>query len=202
MAQKPSDNPGSGQQLLTQKEYADRKGWSKQYVNQLVKKGRIPLKDGRIDPEVADAALAKSRDPAQDRTFKTAPMTAEILKDEAGHPLAPTAQSSFSKVRTVREYYRALREQLEYEQLTGKLVPLSDVKASCTYAAIEIRNGYRVATMRAGQAVAAKFHLEEREVLEVIKAEINVALTELNRRFREKCMELQEEQSLDSDDAE
>lgn len=129
-------------------------------------------------------------------------MTAEILKDEAGHPLAPTAQSSFTKVRTVREYYRALREQLEYEQLTGKLVPLSDVKASCTYAAIEIRNGYRVATMRAGQAVAAKFHLEEREVIEVMTAEINATLTNLVRRFKEKCMEIQEQQSLDSDDAE
>ncbi len=71
MAQEHSDQPGSERQLLTQKEYADRKGWSKQYVNQLVKKGRIPLQGGKIDPVVADATLARDRDPTRAPPFRT-----------------------------------------------------------------------------------------------------------------------------------
>ncbi len=71
MAQVHNGQPGSERQLLTQKEYADRKGWSKQYVNQLVKKGRIPLQGGKIDPVVADAALARDRDPTRAPPFRT-----------------------------------------------------------------------------------------------------------------------------------
>jgi len=198
-----ADDAGRGPlpepRLLTQKEYADRKGWSKQYVNQLVRKGRIPLENGRIDPVAADAAMAKTRDPAQDSGFKTPPMPEETLKDQTGRSMTPTAQSSYAKVRTIREYYRALREQLEYEQLAGKLVPASEVEEACFYVTQEIKRGFQVAMMRAGQAVVTKFSLEEREVLEVFQAETDATLMEICERFKEKLMEIQEEQSLESD---
>ena len=53
MAQKRDSQPDSERLLLSQKAYADRKGWSKQYVNQLVKRGRIPLHENKIDPVFA-----------------------------------------------------------------------------------------------------------------------------------------------------
>ncbi len=38
---------------VTQAEFARQNGWSRQYVNKLVKEGRIKLKGGRIDPVAA-----------------------------------------------------------------------------------------------------------------------------------------------------
>ncbi len=200
MAQEPSGSLGPGSQLISQKEYADRRGWSKQYVNQLVKKGRIPLQGGRIDPEVADSALARSRDPAQDRPFKAVPMHTDSLKREPDQNEPPASHGSFTKARTVREHYRALRERLEYEQLAGKLIPMEAAKETYAYAAYEFRNGFQAAAIRIGNTVATRFKLEEQEVIEVVTAEINATLTELCRRFREKVLELEGSQPPDSED--
>lgn len=124
----------------------------------------------------------------------------ETLKDEADRAMAPNAQNSYAKMRTVREYYRALREQLEYEQLAGKLVPASEVEEAGAFAVLEFKRGFAAAAMRAGQAVSARFHLDEQEVLAVFQEETNAALAELGQRFRDKVMELQEEQYPDTDD--
>ena len=44
---------------------ARRRGVSRQYVSRLVKEGVIRLKNGKVDPAQADAALAARRDPAR-----------------------------------------------------------------------------------------------------------------------------------------
>jgi hypothetical protein len=49
--------------LITQAEWARRQGFSKQYVNNLVKSGKIKLIDGMIDERIANAVLASQRDP-------------------------------------------------------------------------------------------------------------------------------------------
>ncbi len=51
--------------LLTQKDYAVRRGVSKQYIGELVRKGVLPLKNGLIDPDMADAILEARREPAR-----------------------------------------------------------------------------------------------------------------------------------------
>lgn len=63
-------------ELISQVQYADRHGWSHQYVNKLVQQGRITLVDGKIDPEqadrqikeTADEAHPKNRDPDREST--------------------------------------------------------------------------------------------------------------------------------------
>ncbi len=50
---------------ISQSEYARRRGVSRQYVSRLVKEGVIRLKNGKVDPAQADAALAARRDPAR-----------------------------------------------------------------------------------------------------------------------------------------
>ena len=115
---------------MSQKDYAEARGWSKQYVNQLVKKGRIRLIDGLIDPDETDAALGRTRDPTRAAAFRTDGM------DESGTSAgggssddAARVHGSFAKARTVREHYRALRERLEYEQAAGALVLRHEVEA-------------------------------------------------------------------------
>lgn len=53
---------GDSQGLISQSAYARLKGWVPSYVCKLVKQGKIPLVDGRIDPAIADAALAAVQD--------------------------------------------------------------------------------------------------------------------------------------------
>jgi hypothetical protein len=43
--------------LISQGAFAREHGWSPQYVNKLVKEGKITLVDGKIDPAAADAEL-------------------------------------------------------------------------------------------------------------------------------------------------
>lgn len=51
--------------LMTQTEWAKIKGFTPQYVNKLVKAGKIRLIDGRVDSAQADKALAAMRNPAR-----------------------------------------------------------------------------------------------------------------------------------------
>jgi hypothetical protein len=119
---------GSGRGLLSQKDYADARGWSKQYVNQLIKKGRIHLVDGQIDPEQADRALGRTRDPSRVAAFRSDGM-GESGNAATGPELdAARIHGSFAKARTVREHYRALKERLEYEQAAGNLISKAEVE--------------------------------------------------------------------------
>jgi hypothetical protein len=49
--------------LISQTEWAGRQGFSKQYVNKLLKNGKIKLVDGMIDEKSANAVLQNQRDP-------------------------------------------------------------------------------------------------------------------------------------------
>jgi len=60
-------------ELISQYEWAKRKGFSKQYVNQLVKSGRIPLENGKINPSKADAIMAATQDPSKMHNKKRKP---------------------------------------------------------------------------------------------------------------------------------
>jgi predicted DNA-binding protein (UPF0251 family) len=49
--------------LISQAEWARRQGFSKQYVNKLLKSGKIKLVNGMIDEGVANSILTRTRDP-------------------------------------------------------------------------------------------------------------------------------------------
>lgn len=66
-------------------------------------------------------------------------------------------------------------------------------------AALESKRGFEAASMKAGQAAAAKFGLEGQAVIEIIQEKVNIALTELHERIRAKLVEIQERQYRDSE---
>lgn len=145
--------------LLTQKEYADRKHWSKQYVNQLVRQGRIPLIDGKIDPIAADAALAASRDPA--RAVRAPKMPGPSAG--GGSAPSPQPQSAYAKVRTVREHYRTMREKLEYETAAGKVINREEVSTAVASAARHLRDAALNIVPQMAAELAGRFNIDERE---------------------------------------
>jgi hypothetical protein len=92
-------------QLITQAEYARHRGVSPQAVNKMVKSGRIPLTNGRIDPAAADFALGTVRD----------------------EPVVTSDAGGLTRARTDTETYRARIAQLDYEQRIGRVVAIDDV---------------------------------------------------------------------------
>jgi hypothetical protein len=96
--------------LLSQAEYARLKKFSRQHVSRLIKLGLIPTVDGRIDLQAADAALKAMKDPAR--------------------ALGKTPESwTFTEARTLRERYRALNEQLTYQERHAEVIEAAKVTA-------------------------------------------------------------------------
>ena len=180
-----AEQPSGKRTLMTQKEYAAHRGCSKQYVNQLVKQGRIPLVDGRIDPNAADAALSRQRDPARESQFRADSMIAIAEPgipggDESERPMPP-----FAKARTVREHFRALRERLEYEHLVGKLVVAQDVEDAAHEVGLMVRRAFEMSAERIGEAIGAQLQVDRAKAAEIAAAEIRATLKNLRQRLSE-----------------
>ncbi len=108
---KPSIN------LVTQAAFARRLGTSRQYVHQLVSIGLITLdKDGLIDSAKAVRAIEVAQDPARPRTRPQQQADAEDL-----------AGASYHEARALKERYAALLRKLEYERLSGELIPAEEI---------------------------------------------------------------------------
>jgi hypothetical protein len=110
-------------ELISIREYARRRGVSHTSVLKAIKRGRITLTKGKIDPGAADAAWDTNTDPAQRRPTRGA----------NGSPTpapAPTPEGlTYAKSRAVRETYLARLAQLEYDVKKGKLVDAEEVRA-------------------------------------------------------------------------
>ncbi len=186
----PAGQPGP--ELLTQKEYARRRGWSKQYVNQLVRQGRIPIRDGRIDPIIADAALARDRDPARGRTFSTAPVAQPEPVGPPGQDPAARVQGSYAKARTLREHFRAMREKMDYEAAIGRLVEVAEVRD----VAFEVgrRTRQEVASMaeRIARALVAELKLDQAKALTIAREQARLALSALSENLAQGSLGFKE----------
>jgi hypothetical protein len=182
----PSDGASSSDQpartLLTQKEYARHRGWSKQYVNQLVKQGRIQLVNGRIDPATADAVLAGARDPSRGRRLQMPPEATPSpgARAQIGQGSVAGAEGTFVKARTVREHFRAMREKMEFEAASGELVRRRDVEEAAYEIGVMFREHMTRTAEAIGLRVAARFALKEIEVISIMNDEISQALRRLH----------------------
>jgi hypothetical protein len=162
---------GPGRLLLSQVEYARRRGFSKQYVGQLVARGKIVLVGGMVDVLAADAALAQSHDPAR---YASRPIRADV-PDQA----APGLQHSFAKARTIREHFRALREKLEYESSTAALVPRAEIEDAAREAGRIVREAVFASAEPAAAELAEAFPgLHPDEAAAVIARHLHGALTQ------------------------
>lgn len=169
--------------LISQVEYARMRGWSKQYVGQLVTKGRIRLVNGMVDPAVADAALAEQYDPGRAVRYR-GDRSERIDRDDDGPGVGGSPQGSFAKARTVREHFRALRERLEYEEISGRLISKAVVEDTTFEAGRILRDGVLDAAQRAAERIVAQMPgADLHAVHSIIAAEIATALNEAADRL-------------------
>lgn len=128
---------------LTQKQYAEARGWSESYVSKLKRQGRLVLTPGgRVNVEATDRLISNTADPARggDRTAGAAqadaPATEHPADAAGGVSRAAGAAAKGSLEQDAGYRLAATRErlakariaELELAELAGALVRREDVE--------------------------------------------------------------------------
>lgn len=171
---------------ITQKQYAERKGVSPQYINKLVRESKIKLVGRMVDTRQADAAIkawarAGRVVPAR-RSTKKIPANRVAARPRADkHPSQPrdSATRSLTAARADRENYQAKLVKLEYEKAVGNLLPREDVLEAERRKNGNIRAGFR----RLARSLAPTLSRASApaEIEQILLEEIDLILGQLAR---------------------
>ena len=177
--------------LMSQKEYAAKKGVTPQYINKLVNQGKI-LKVGRqIDSRQADAAIkaysrpgrvvkgAKSKAKKQAGRHGKKPQASPRVRVIAANPRGESATASLTRYRAMREKAQAERAELELKALLKQLLPANEVREAERQKNANIRTSFR----RLARSLAPLLNRASSpaEVEQILLGEIDLVLSELAR---------------------
>lgn len=105
--------------------YAHHRGVSHTAVQKAIKTGRIKLEtDGKINPQKSDNAWQVNTRPSAESTSSNEPYS-----DSSDHSneIETKNTPNYQKARAIREAYSARLAKLDFEERSGKLVPLETV---------------------------------------------------------------------------
>jgi len=176
--------------LISQAEYARKRGVSRQYVGQMVAKGIIQLVDKKVDVDQADVALAAIRDPARaERRPKhddDAPAPVPGTDGNQSAAYAPTFSQSGNdlptlllKTRIKSEVERAKLLEIKAKVEAGKYVDADDVKLVAFNKARVVRDALMNIPERLAAVLAAE--TDTQRVHNMLMTELRTALEELSR---------------------
>lgn len=169
--------------LMSQKAYAARCGVSKQYIGKLVRKGVLPLTDGKIDPAVADAILAARREPARQQYRQPdAEQSAGQQIPATAPPRSLTAAelpTLLLKTRIKSETEKAKLLEIKAKVESGRSVDVDVVKAAAFRRGRIIRDGMLAIPDRIDAIVAIE--TDRRKVNQIMTDEITRVLEELSK---------------------
>lgn len=176
--------------LISQAEYARRRGVAKSAVAKAVKEGRITLIDGKIDPAVADIQWAQNTRARAD-AGRPASEQAEGMGDAPqaanNSPQAPdsasTAKDDYQALRVRREIAAVEREERENAREAGLLVSRSAVRTAVFDAFRALRDEILSAPQRAAPAVIGLG--DSRDIERVFTDELRKAFTNAEKRMRD-----------------
>jgi predicted outer membrane protein len=164
--------------LLTQREYAEHRGCSQPYIAKLCKAGRIPLVNGKIDPEAADAALAKSSNPANLASARAVREAKEAGEARAVARKVPTVAPpdpdplSYNAMRTRREGFLAKQAELDYRRSIGEVCEVAAATKAVMDCAVATRRLVEQIPNRIANQLAAAMGADVRRVQPMMQAEI------------------------------
>jgi len=151
----------SAASLMSFSAYARHRGCSPAYITQLKKQGKIPVKNGKIDPVAADAALGACADPvkvailaanAERKAAAVAPAAAAPGVDPtAGQPIG-----LFNRAKTTDAEFVAKLRQVEYEERIGSLIAREAYAKGCEDAAVAARKAFEALQHRLAPVVAGE----------------------------------------------
>lgn len=183
---------GRGVQLITQAEYARRRGVAKSAVCKAVSEQRISLIDGKIDPTVADIqwerntrARADSERPADVSRGASAGTASNAGAGDARQAAAGSASpsnpsefetpSSYSVDRARREKYEADMAQLKLLEQQGDLVRVVEVRAEMAKAIGQLRQNALQLPARLAPIISAE--TDQAAVHAMLDAEMRTLLS-------------------------
>lgn len=159
--------------LISQTEYAKRQKVSRAYINKLVKQGKLPTTGGKIDPAVADKALKAN----QERPVRIDVPSRVAARSEGASSAVPAVTGqSLLQAKTVLETYKAKLAKLEYEQETGRLVDVEDIRKAQEKAYSVVRS--RLLQMPS-KLTPVLVGVSRAEIKAALQAEVTAALNEL-----------------------
>ena len=136
-------------ELISQAEYARRRGVAKSAVAKAVSEGRMSLIDGKVDPQVADIQWernTRARAGSGRSTGHVSAPGADLLDgavEEGAQPASPPAQppaDGYSAARARREHAEAATAEIQLAKLRGELCSTQDVARAGFEAARELRD--------------------------------------------------------------
>ena len=147
--------------MLSIRAYAKYKGVSDTAVRKAIQSGRITTTNGQIDPSVADKQWNDNTNPGQ----------------QAAATEKPCELFSYQASRARRETYDALLKKLEYEERSGKLIPIAQVENEAFNAARIARDKLMTIADRAVSQIIGK--TDAFEIRQILQNEIRACLLEL-----------------------
>jgi hypothetical protein len=159
--------------LISQSEWARRQGFSRQYVNKLIKEGKIKPIDGMIDEGVANSILTRQRDPNQ-----------PIRRNGGGtYEERNDIHDLLVKTKLKNEIERGKILEARAKTELGQLVSVEEVKKVAFARGRIIRDGMlnipdRISALLATINDASQIH-------EILTKEIREVLEELSRNTDE-----------------
>ena len=171
-------------ELISQREYARRRGVSHAAVQHAVSSGRITTVDGKIDPEQADREWRENTDRSKPRNRITGKPKQTRVQGEPSQPMDSGGSdggngtaTGYAKARAARELYQAQLAKLELDRQRGELVRADEVRVGAFNMARKARDQLialpdRVAATLAATEDAAEVHRILEEEIERICQEI------------------------------
>ena len=160
-------------ELISQAEYARRRGVSRQYVGRLIKSGKLSLVDGKIDFDLAEQQLDNVVDST--RSNSGLPGRAEL----EGHGSTPLMEA-----KRLHEEYKARLAKLRYEEARGILIEKSEVEREAYAVGRTVRDAMLAIPSRLRDMLAAED--DPKKVHRLIEREIELALEDLSKVGIEK----------------
>ena len=158
-------------ELISQREYARRRGVSHMAVQRAIKSGRISTVDDKIDPGRADREWEQNTDQSKPRNRVTgrpnhtraagAPSEPMVLADDSSGG-GTGAAAGYAKARAARELYQAQLVKLELDRKRGELVRADEVRLGLGLFTQAVLQGAFIlakATDGPGRAVESVDHL-------------------------------------------
>lgn len=165
-------------ELISQREYARRRGISNVTVHEAVKSGRISTVDGKIDPEVADREWRENTDQSKPRNRITGRPKLARVPGEPSEPMdfgddahgGNGTGSGYAKARAARELYQAQLAKLELDRQRAILVRADEVRVGAFNMARKARDQLIALPERVAAILAAT--QEPAEVQRILEEEI------------------------------
>lgn len=171
---------GAKKELISQREYARRRGITHVAVQRAIKSGRITTVNGKIDPVTADLEWQQNTDQSKPRNRITGSPKQAKAPGEPSEPMslggadeiisAPSTATGYAKARAARELYQAQLAKLELDKRRGALVPADEVRLGAFNMARNARDQLIALPERLATVLAAI--QEPAEIQRVLEEEI------------------------------